>query len=82
MKEGRIKMTDAENSFLLRFIRYRVTEQVNNLFSREKGTTLRFLSCPPSAIKDTNPECINMKKLKDFNEVDSFLEEGLVGYSL
>lgn len=81
MKEGRIKMTD---TFLLRFIRDGVTEQVNNsgLFSREKGTTLRFLSCPPSAIKDTDPECINMEKLKDFNEVDSFLEEALVGYSL
>lgn len=42
MKEGRIKMTytekETENSFLLRFIQYHVTEQVNSsgLFSRDQ----------------------------------------------
>lgn len=74
---------ETENSFLLRFIRYHVTEQVNSsgLFSREKRTTPGFLSCPPSVIKDAEPEYINMKKLKDFNEVDRFLEERLLGYS-
>lgn len=84
-KEGIIKMTyteeETENSFLLRFIQYHVTEQNNSsgLFSREKGATLGFLSCPSSVIEDTDPQCINMNKLRDFNDMDSFLEEGLLG---